>query len=174
MNIFLVGPTGAGKTTVAERLARHYRKTARDSDAVIVERTGMAISDIFAQRGEDAFRKTEEQVIDELTKKQSLIIAIGAGAVLSRRTRRHLKERGKSIYLRASPQTLQRRLRSELSARPLLAQRTLLQTLKKMQRQRARLYQEVAAISVEVDKLSPEQTTTEIIKRLDGRHEQTA
>ena len=166
MNIFLVGPTGAGKTTVAERLARHYRTTACDSDAVIEERAGMTISDLFARRGEEAFRKTEERVIDELTKKQSLVVAIGAGAVLSQRTRQLLKERGVSVYLRASPQTLQRRLQSELSVRPLLTRRTLPQTLEKMHRQRARLYREVAAISVEVDELSPEQTATAIIKRL--------
>lgn len=167
MNIFLIGPTGAGKTTVAQQLAQHYHQSFYDSDAVISARSGKTITEIFSHWGEQAFRQTEEEVIDELTKKQQVIVAVGAGAVLSQPTRQRLKERGTSIYLCARPQTLAQRLEKNQASRPLLAQQPLLASLKKMDERRQSLYRETAALRIDVDRLSVEQTLLAIIQQLE-------
>lgn len=172
-NIFIIGPTGVGKTTIAEQLAEHRQQAAHDSDALVSERAGMTVADIFAQRGENAFRQAEEEAVDELTKKQGVVVAIGAGAVLSRKTRLCLKERGKTIYLRARPETLQKRLdQAQVRAvRPLLRHKPLLATLKKMHEERSALYDEAADVRLDVDSLSPEQALTKILKQLENYHD---
>ena len=166
-NVFLVGPSGVGKTTAAKQLARHCQKNFCDSDTAICEHTGMSIADIFSQRGEPTFRRIEEAVIDKLTKREGVVVAIGAGAVLSQQTRQRLKKRGQTVYLQARPQTLSRHLSQDLEARPLLDGQALLPTLEAMHKQRAALYHEVADINIDVDALSVDQTVTEILKRLE-------
>ncbi len=81
-NIFLVGPMGAGKTTVGRRLAELRGLQFADSDHEIEQRTGVDIAFIFEKEGEAGFRKREKQVIAELTAGQGLVLATGGGAVL--------------------------------------------------------------------------------------------
>ena len=117
--IVLVGLPGSGKTTVGRSLARRLQLPFADSDAVIEQRLGCAIRDYFDHQGEAAFRDIEQAVIDELTQGPPGVLATGGGAVLRPANRRHLRERGTVIYLRASPEQLHRRLRHD-TKRPLL------------------------------------------------------
>ncbi len=76
-NIFLIGPMGAGKSTIGRTLAKELKLDFFDSDEVIEERTGASIAWIFDVEGEEGFRRREQKVIDELTQKKQYCIGYG-------------------------------------------------------------------------------------------------
>ena len=98
-NIFLIGPMGAGKSTIGRLLAQQLNMEFIDSDAVIEERAGADISWIFDIEGEAGFRKREERIINELTQLQGIVLSTGGGAILSKENRNYLSARGIVIYL---------------------------------------------------------------------------
>lgn len=98
-NIFLVGPMGAGKSTIGRQLAQQLNMEFYDSDQEIEKRTGADVGWVFDVEGEDGFRDREEKVINELTEKQGIVLATGGGSVKSRETRNRLSARGVVVYL---------------------------------------------------------------------------
>lgn len=149
-NIFLIGPMGAGKTTVGRRLADELQLAFVDSDHEIEARTGVDISYIFDKEGEPGFRKREAQIIDELTARQRLVLATGGGVVLDADNRRHLSTRGYVVYLHASlHQQFTRTSHSE--TRPLLQNGDRHATLERLFAQRDPLYREIADLVLETD-----------------------
>ena len=118
-NIFLIGPMGAGKTTIGRQLARELKMPFYDSDRVIEQHTGANIPLIFDLEGEEGFRKREQTTIDELTRMQNIVLATGGGAVLREENRKHLTERGTTIYLYTDLDSLLERTRKDKN-RPLL------------------------------------------------------
>lgn len=118
-NIFLVGPMGAGKTTVGKRLAESRGMEFVDSDHEIEVRTGVDIAFIFEKEGEDGFRKREKLVVAELTQRSNIVLATGGGSILDADSRQCLSARGFVVYLHASvDQQMHRTARTE--NRPLL------------------------------------------------------
>lgn len=105
-NIVLIGMPASGKSTVGGILSARLGKALIDSDAVIEERCGKKISDIFAEGGEELFRKLEASVIDELSNKNGFIIATGGGAVLRPENVRALRRNGIIYFLDRSPEKL--------------------------------------------------------------------
>ena len=101
-NIFLVGPMGAGKTTVGKRLAESRGMEFVDSDHEIEARTGVDIAFIFEKEGESGFRKREKLVIADLTARSNIVLATGGGTVLDADNRHLLSARGFVVYLHAS------------------------------------------------------------------------
>ncbi len=98
-NIFLVGPMGAGKSTIGRQLAQQLNMEFYDSDQEIEKRTGADVGWVFDLEGEEGFRDREEKVINELTEKQGIVLATGGGSVKSRETRNRLSARGVVVYL---------------------------------------------------------------------------
>ncbi|MGP1939440.1 MAG: shikimate kinase AroK, partial [Arsenophonus sp. ET-DL9-MAG3] len=98
-NIFLVGPMGAGKSTIGRQLAQQLNMEFFDSDQEIERRTGADISWIFDLEGEEGFREREEKIINELTKKQGIILATGGGSIKSKEIRNRLSSRGIVVFL---------------------------------------------------------------------------
>lgn len=90
-NIFLIGPMGAGKSTVGRFLAQRLGYSFLDSDHEIEARTGVTIPMIFDIEGETGFRDREVLAIDELTQQSNLVLATGGGAVLREENRRALR-----------------------------------------------------------------------------------
>ena len=166
-NIFLVGPMGAGKTTVGKRLAELRGMNFVDSDHAVEERTGVDIAFIFEKEGEAGFRKREKQVIAELTAGHNLVLATGGGAVLDADNRQHLAGRGFVVYLRASiDHQLRRTGRTE--SRPLLQTGNPRETLERLFTVRDPLYREVADLIVEADGANARMLAQDIARQIDA------
>lgn len=143
-NIFLIGPMGAGKTTIGRHLARELKRSFYDSDRVIEERTGANIPLIFDLEGEEGFRKREQAVIEELTAMDRIVLATGGGAVLREANRRHLRERGVVFYLYSDLASLLERTRKDRN-RPLLnGEEPPGQVLQRLLQERDPLYRRTA------------------------------
>lgn len=118
-NLFLVGPMGAGKTTVGRHLADLLGRAFIDSDYEIERRTGATIPWIFEKEGEEGFRLREEAVLAELTAMNNIVLATGGGAVTREQNRDYLRDRGTVIYL-YTPVAMQVARTSRDRNRPLL------------------------------------------------------
>ena len=165
-SIFLVGPMGAGKTTIGRQLANVLRREFKDSDHEIVRRTGASIPLIFDIEGEDGFRKRESDVINDLTAEKDLVLATGGGAVLLEENRRFLHERGIVVYLFASIEQLLKRTARDRN-RPLLQTADPRAKLEELMQVRDPLYREVADMVLYTDDRSVRSVIKEILIRLD-------
>jgi shikimate kinase len=169
VSIFLVGPMGAGKTTVGKKLAELRQLRFVDSDHEIEARTGVDISFIFEKEGEEGFRRREQAVLDDLTQQPGIVLATGGGAVIKPDNRSHLRSRGFVVYLRAS--VTQQHLRVERSDnRPLLTGVNRLETLERLFTERDPLYREVAELILETDGKNAKQLAREIEQSLALAH----
>lgn len=165
-NLFLVGPMGAGKSTIGRQLARSLRRDFLDSDREIELRTGVDIPFIFEKEGEEGFRRRESEVIDELTRKQGIVLATGGGAVTREANRRHLAGRGTVIYLHTSvDQQLARTARDR--NRPLLQTEDPRARLEALMAEREPLYRSLANLVIETDGRSVKDVVREIVQRLE-------
>jgi shikimate kinase len=165
VNIVLVGPMGAGKSTIGRQLSNALKKEFKDSDHEIVARTGASIPLIFEIEGEEGFRKREAAMIDELTQLNDIVLATGGGAVLREENRLNLKQRGVVIYLYASVDQLFERTSRDHN-RPLLQTENPRQKLQDLMEQRDPLYREVADMVVHTDDRSIRSVVKEILVRL--------
>ncbi|MDR3417672.1 MAG: shikimate kinase AroK [Nevskia sp.] len=164
-NIFLVGPMGAGKTTVGRRLAEARGMSFVDSDQEVEARTGVNIAYIFEKEGEAGFRKRERQAICELTQRHNLVLATGGGAVLDPDNRHWLAARGFVVYLHASvDQQLARTERSD--NRPLLQAGNRRDTLERLFLIRDPLYREIADLVLHTDGRNARTLAREIEERI--------
>ena len=164
-NIFLVGPMGAGKTTIGRLLARMLGRTFTDSDHEIESRTGADIPWIFDVEGEEGFRRRETSAIDELSQRSGIVLATGGGAVLDPENRRHLAARGMVVYLRTSVDQQVERTRRDRN-RPLLQTDDPRLRLEELMALRDPLYREVADIIVQTDGRAAKSVANEIVKKL--------
>lgn len=143
-NIFLIGPMGAGKTTIGRQLARRLKMDFFDSDRAIEEHTGASIPLIFELEGETGFRKREAAILDDLTSKENIILATGGGIILSETNREHLKNRGAVYYLSGNLKSLLERTHKDKN-RPLLhGEESQKKILKRLIKERDPLYRETA------------------------------
>ncbi|MFN3882273.1 MAG: shikimate kinase AroK [Nitrincola lacisaponensis] len=165
MNVFLVGPMGAGKSTIGRLLAQELSSTFIDSDKVIEERSGADIPWIFDVEGEAGFREREMAVISELTQLNDCVLATGGGVVLRPENRECLQNRGVVVYLQTSiEQQLERTARDR--NRPLLQTANPEEVLRKLLEQRDPLYKSCADIIIRTDKRHPRAVIQEILRQL--------
>lgn len=165
-NIFLIGPMGAGKSTIGRQLAKKLRRRFWDSDREIEDRTGVSISWIFEMEGEAGFRDREQKMVDELSALDNVVVATGGGVVLSAYNRQLLADRGTVVYLAARPEQLYRRMARDKS-RPLLQTGDKRQQIKQLMAQRDPLYREIADIIVTTVEQSVQRTVSEVIRQLE-------
>ena len=158
----VVGPPGAGKTTVSELLAARLGVPFRDVDADIVALAGKPISDIFTDDGEPAFRALEEEAVAKALVEHEGVLALGGGAVLSATTRERLREHT-VVFLNVGMAEGVRRTGLS-SARPLLSGVNPRSTFKALLDARLPLYREVATVEVLTDALDPQQVTDAVIE----------
>ena len=163
MNLILCGMMGAGKTTIGIKIAEITGRRWYDTDGVIVDRHGK-ISDIFEYYGEAHFRKIETEIVKELAQKDNLIVSTGGGLVLKSENNALLQQNGKIVFLRASLETLAKRLHVD-GTRPLLQTSTesIRDRLARLMKERTPIYEHVADYVVDVDGKTPEEIAQEIV-----------
>jgi shikimate kinase len=164
-NLILIGPMGAGKSTIGRLLAAELSRDFYDSDHEIQARCGADIPWIFDVEGEAGFRDRETQMIDELTRREGVVIATGGGAVLREENRRALRERGTVIYLFTTVEQQLRRTAKDRN-RPLLQRPDKEAVLREMFALRDPLYRATADIIVRTDRRGPRAVVNEIVRRV--------
>lgn len=161
-NIILCGFMGCGKTTVGRRLAKLTGRKLIDTDAFIVEREGMEITDIFAQKGEEYFRRCEYDVCREISAESCRVIATGGGTVLKEDNVKALKENGVIVYLKVSPETALLHL-SKATNRPLLMRDDRDEYIRQLMLQRDPIYTAAANFIIDAE-ASPDYIALNIMK----------
>lgn len=146
-NLFLVGPMGAGKTTVGRQIAELFRMPFFDLDQEIEAHTGAAIGLIFDVEGEAGFRKREHAMLHELAARNGMVLATGGGAIMDADNRRILRERGFVIWLDTSVDAQLARL-SRDRQRPLLQSADRRARLHQLAIERDPLYAEAADLRI--------------------------
>ncbi|MFB0911991.1 MAG: shikimate kinase AroK [Glaciecola sp.] len=164
-NIFLVGPMGAGKSTIGRHLADELHLDFYDSDQEIEKRTGADIAWIFDLEGEDGFRKREEDIINDLTDKQGIVLATGGGSIVSKNVRNRLSARGIVVYLQTTIDKQVARTQRD-KRRPLLQNNDPEQVLRDLADERNPLYTEVADYVVETDDQSARAVANQILSKI--------
>jgi shikimate kinase len=162
----LVGPMGAGKTTVARLLADAWGTTMRDTDQDVVAAEGREIADIFVDSGEEAFRALERAAVAEALATHDGVLALGGGAVLDATTREELA-RHAVVFLRVGLSDAVKRVGLG-SGRPLLLG-NVRGRIKTLLDERTPVYESVATLVVDTDGRTPEDVAQEIIASLASR-----
>lgn len=166
--IVLVGPMGAGKSTIGRQLARELGYHFLDSDRMIEERCGADIPWIFDVEGEEGFRQRESAMIRELADVGASVLATGGGAVMKEENHPYLKQDAVVVYLKASlEQQIERTSRDR--NRPLLQNDDPEGVLRKLFVLRDPIYTELADVVMVTDRKSPRLLVRQILNRLNPR-----
>lgn len=161
-NLFLVGPMGAGKTTIGRFLANSLDLEFVDLDTEIEQRCGANIPWIFDVEGEEGFRKREGQLLEEITARKGILLATGGGVVLIENNRELLKKRGFVVYLNASVDQLLERTAHDRN-RPLLQVDNPRAVIEELLADRDPLYREVADLVIMTERRKPQLVAEDIV-----------
>lgn len=159
--IFLVGPMGAGKTTIGRHLASVMGLPFVDTDQLIEDRSGADIPWIFDVEGEEGFRIRESKALEDVCAGTEAVVATGGGIVMQAGNRELIKSRGFTVYLHASLEQQFERTGKDKN-RPLLKDNDAEEVLTKLMKYREPLYRELADLIYQTDNRNPRATATEI------------
>jgi shikimate kinase len=161
-NIFLVGPMGAGKTSVGRYLAKQLNKHFYDSDEEIEKKMGVSLSWIFDLEGMAGYRQREMKVIGELSHLKNIVLSTGGGCVETPEVREILCERGVVVYMEVSLETQLARLKRD-KKRPLLQGENPQEVLIRLWEEREPFYENIADFTVVTDNRSVRDVCEDIL-----------
>lgn len=166
--VVLVGPMGAGKSTIGRMLAKELGYRFLDSDRIIEDRCGANIPWIFDVEGEDGFRLRETAMLRELSGELQTVLATGGGAVMREENHAHLKRDAVVVYLKTSLEQQVERTRKDKN-RPLLQNDNPEAVLRRLFELRDPLYTDLADIVMFTDRKSPRLVVRQLINRMDPK-----
>jgi shikimate kinase len=152
-NIFLIGPMGAGKTSVGRYLAKQLNKKFYDSDEEIEKKIGVSLNWLFDVEGMTGYRLREMNIINQLSQLSRIVLSTGGGCVETDAVREYLRQRGTVIYMKVSLQTQLKRLKRD-KRRPLLQGDNPQEVLMQLWNEREPLYENIADLIVITDNRS--------------------
>ncbi len=160
-HIVLIGMMGSGKSTIGRQLARRSDRSCFDTDALVQERTGRRIQELFASQGEEAFRQQETRVLrDVCSSAAPSIICAGGGTPMRAENREIMSRDATVVWLRARPETLLRRV-GDGRDRPMLGTDPA-EAIRRLDGLRREVYEATADIIVDVD----DATIGEVLERV--------
>jgi shikimate kinase len=165
MNLYLIGYRGSGKSTVAPLVAELLDREWLDSDQQVELLAGCNVSQIFQQYDEAAFRQWETTVIEALSRKDTLVVSLGGGAVLAKDNRELLARTGKTVWLTAPATELWRRIAADHATKTLRPNLTDLEGMAEVVQvlaQRTEIYKACADYAVDTSGMSPKHIAEEI------------
>jgi shikimate kinase len=172
MNLVLIGYRGSGKSAVGRRLADRLKMKFVDTDDLIEERQGIAITDIVKSHGWGHFRKLEASIIKEISNGNHLIIAPGGGAVLDADNVEALRRNGTIIWLRADRQILLKRINQDQGTdtrRPTLTGKGTSEEIKEVMSLREPIYERASEIQIDTSTLDVEGVVERILAIVDEK-----
>ena len=161
-NIFLIGFMGAGKSTVARAMKKHYGMRLIEMDEQIEYQEKMSVPKIFEVHGEPYFRKLETDLLEGLSSQENTVVSCGGGVPMRACNVEAMRKSGKVIYLRTSPQQIYERVKTSHN-RPLLEGNMNVEYISDLLSQRLPKYMEAADAVVSTDGKSVEDICKEII-----------
>lgn len=166
LHIAFIGFMGAGKSTIARRIAEHYNLNLVDTDSIIEQEEGMAISEIFEKKGEGYFRRLETEVLARaLESSVPSVIACGGGIVITPENRRLLEQHACVVYLTIQLEQALARF-DDYASRPLLAQAGSADAIFALMEARLGLMETCGDIYVTTDRRTPEEVEAIVVARV--------
>ena len=161
-NLLLTGMMGVGKSTIGKKLAKKLKLKFTDTDQIIEKKEKMTIKEIFENKGENYFRKTEKKISLEELKNSNTVIALGGGAFMEKSIRNGAKNLSISFWLDVSLQSLLIRLKN-VKKRPLLDKDNLKESIYKIYSERKKIYNK-SDFRIKCDSKNTDQIVNKIIK----------
>lgn len=169
--LFLIGYRGVGKTTIARLLAAQLHWPAVDADDEIELLAGKTIREVFVDLGEHTFRDLEAEIVSKLVRRSNVVVALGGGAILRQQNRQLIAQSGRTIWLRAAPETIWQRMQGDASTverRPNLTTAGGYEEVCRLVHSREAIYRQCADWSVDTEGSTPEFVATAILQWLNG------
>jgi shikimate kinase len=169
MNIVLIGYRCSGKTTVGKIIGDKLGRDFLDTDALIEANAGCSLEETISRDGWNHFRNVEKKMVQEVSRKDNLVIGTGGGVVLDWDNVRKLKEKGWLIWLNADSEVLEMRMEKEQrlgKTRPSLTGMDPIKEIKEVLEARAPLYEQAAGLVVDTTTLTPTEVAASILKAL--------
>ena len=164
-NIMLIGFMGSGKSTIAKYLSHILEMQDLETDEFIVKREDMTINEIFQRKGEEYFRRCENNALRELETRQGIIISCGGGMPMKDENVELMKKNGKIVLLTASPETIYERVKYS-NERPLLNGNMNVEYIKDLMEQRKDRYESIADIVVDTNNKPIHVIAEEVVSKL--------
>ena len=162
-NIILIGPMGAGKTSIGKKLSSLIKFTFFDTDNLIEEKTGVNIPTIFEHEGEEGFRTRETKILKEISNNTNTVIGTGGGIILLPENRQIIKKMGFVVYLTASIKELVYRTEYDKN-RPLITNENAENQIKNILNERTEYYENTSNITINTDNYDTVKLSKIIIK----------
>ncbi|MDO8627692.1 MAG: shikimate kinase [Candidatus Diapherotrites archaeon] len=165
-NIILIGYRGTGKSKIGKLLAKTLGKKFVDSDDEISLHESKPIREIFKEKGEDYFRKVEEEVIEELCKQEGIVLSCGGGVPTRAKNLENIKKNSIVFLLTASPEKILSRIGEDKDRPRLTNEKTELGEIKKMLELRKAFYEKAADYVIDSEHNDEQKKVKEIIEIL--------
>ena len=170
MNIFLIGYRCTGKTSVGRSLAKSLGRPFLDADSELVKDQDLNISDIVRKQGWNVFREIESDIIKRICALDDHVVATGGGSVLNDKNIKHMKRSGKLIWLKATPETIKKRILQDKNTkdyRPPLTSKGSVEEIDETLLNRNPFYEKAMDFDVDTDDIGIDEVCHAIIKKLE-------